>query len=77
MSYHKLPEYEKLSKPHQDELCECRKKINEVNVGKVKKKKPITKFNNRTKKSITSDVKKQVTERMKYLYQEEDVGKEV
>ena len=61
MCYQKLPNYEKLSKPQQDELLDWRKKTNEENEGKVKAKKPNTntEFNNHTEKAITFTVNKQ------------------
>ena len=60
LNYYKLPDYEKLLKPQQDELHDCRKKKIGVNGGKVKAKKPNanTRFNNRTKKAISYDVNK-------------------
>ena len=75
LRYHNLPNYEKLLKPHQDELCEWWKKTNEGNGRKVKAKKPNTKLNNHTKKAIISDVNEQFTERMKALDQNKDDGK--
>ena len=44
---------------------------------KAKKYNTNTKFNNHTKKAITSAVDKRVKERMKALYQEKDYCKEV
>ena len=77
--YHNLTYYEKISKPHQDEIRDWINKTNEGNGGKVKAMNPNTntEFNNRTENYIASAVIKRVTEQMKALDQDKDNGKQV